>query len=151
MRRKHNRPDTSALCHIGFDAVLDRRQLEELALYTDLVAVPRGEVLAKADGFVRQFVAVLDGTVDVTDRAGRASVAGPGTHIGAAELLHGRPHPATVVARTDCQLAVIAGYVLMSTFEYPGVASWIDEHRLVTRPAAGLPVAPASRHLVLVD
>src|SRR5215211_7753736 len=76
MRRTNHRPDTSALCHIGLDSVMDRDQLEELAFHTDVVTVSRGTVLATLGRSARQFIAVIDGHVDVTDRSGRTFVAG---------------------------------------------------------------------------
>lgn len=150
MRRATNRPDTRALRHIGLDAVMDRDQLEELALHTDVITVDRGAVLARAGGFARQFIAVIDGVVDVTDGSGHTYVAGPGTHIGGAELLNRRPHGATFVTRSDCHLVVIVGQAMTSAFHHRGVATWAERHSAVARPGGEL--APhTTRTLALVD
>ena len=152
MRRATNRPDIRPLCHIGLDTVMDRRQLEELALHTDVITVSPGTVLARAGGFARQFVAVIDGHVDVTDGSGRPShVAGPGTHIGGVELLNRRPHHASFVTRSDCDLVVIAGQALAATLHHPGVANWAEQHRADTRPDAALAAPSDTRTLALVD
>ena len=151
MRRERNRPDTRALRHIDLDAVMDRRQLEELALHTDVVTVSRGTVLARAGRFARQFVAVIDGNVDVTDGSGRSHVAGPGTHIGGAELLDRRPHGASFVTQTDCHLVVIAGHALKSTFRHPRVANWAKRHSPLTIPAGEADALHTTRTLALVN
>jgi CRP-like cAMP-binding protein len=151
MRRATNRPDTRALRHIGLDAVLDRHQLEELALHTDVITVSRGEVLATASRTARQFIAVIDGVVDVTDSSGHTYVVGPGTHIGGVELLDRRPHDATFVTRSDCHLVVIVGPAMKSAFHHPGVANWVEQHRAVARPDSELAAPHATRPLALVD
>jgi hypothetical protein len=128
MRRATNRPDTRALRHIGLDAVLDRHQLEELALHTDVITVSRGEVLATASRTARQFIAVIDGVVDVTDSSGH-----------------------TFVTRSDCHLVVIVGPAMKSAFHHPGVANWVEQHRAVARPDSELAAPHATRPLALVD
>ena len=146
MRRRNNRHDTRALCDIGLDTVVDRRQLEELAPHTDVITVSRGTVLARAGASARQFVAIIDGTVDVTDSSGRTQIVGPGTHIGGIEVLDRRPHEATFVTRSAGDVVVITAQALASTFGHPGVADWIQEHRPVTPFAEAL-----ARSLALVD
>ena len=151
MRRRNNRPDTRALSYIGLDAVMSRRPLEKLALDTDVITVPRGALLARAGYFARQFVAVIDGHVDVIDNSGHTYVALPGTHIGGAELLHRRPHQATSVTRSECHLVVIPAQALASRLDRPGVANWVEEHGAVTRTDGELAAPPAIRILALVD
>lgn len=151
MRREMNRPDTRALCHIGLDAALDRDQLEELARHTDVITVSRGTLLARAGRTPRQFVAVIDGHVDVTDSSGRAYVAGPGAHIGGAELRDRRPHDATFVARSTCRLVVIVGQALTATFRHPGVASWAEHHSVGTQTIGDVVARDTTRHLALVN
>ena len=151
MRRETNRPDTRALRHIGLDAVMGRHQLEELALHTDVITVSRGAVLGRAGCFARQFVAVIDGLVDVTEASGQTYVVGPGTHIGGAELLHRRPHGATYVTRSDCHVVVITGPALMSTLHRPRVANWAARHSAAMRPAGEPAATSATRTLALVD
>lgn len=151
MRREMNRPDTRALCHIGLDAALDRDQLEELVRHTDVITVSRDTVLARAGRFARQFVAVIDGHVDVTDSSGRAHVVGPGAHIGGTELLDRQPHEATFVTRSDCHLVVIAGQALTATFHLPGVASWVDQHSALTRNTGDVVAPDTTRTLALVN
>jgi hypothetical protein len=114
-----NRPDTSALCLIGLDAVLTRGQLDQLALHTDVIDVPAGEILCRAGRLPQQFVVVVDGYVDFIDRSGRTNVAGPETQIGGIEVLDEQPHDTTVVTRSACTLVVIFGPALRWTTQSP--------------------------------
>jgi CRP-like cAMP-binding protein len=108
MRTKStNRSNLAALRRL--DAALDRKQLEELAAHTDVLRVPNGEVLARAGHLSKQFIAVIDGYVDIATPAGHCSVAGPGTQLGADELLGGHSHAATISTRSESTLLVIFG------------------------------------------
>ena len=110
MRTKStNRPGLAALSSIGLDATLDRNQLAALAAHTDVLRVPAGESLAQAGHLPTQFIAVIDGSVDVASPGGYTSVAGPGSQFGAAELVDGHPHAATVSTRSASTLLVIFG------------------------------------------
>ena len=96
---REDRPDTRALRRIGLDAVMDRRQLEQLALHTDVITVARGTSLARAGYSARQFVAVIDGNVDVTDvQADRMSPGQARTSAAPSSSTSGRtPRPSSPV------------------------------------------------------
>jgi CRP-like cAMP-binding protein len=111
--RNRNRPDTSALRLIGLDAVVTRDQLDQLALHTDVVTIGSGDMLCRAGQHPRQFIVVVDGYVDVIGRSERTHVAGQGTRIGGVELLDGKPHVETIVARSPCTLVVIFAPALL--------------------------------------
>ena len=145
-----HRNTNQAVCHTGLDAVLDRRRFEELARHTDAVTVPSGTVLARAGRFPRQFVIVIDGSVDVTDGSGHTSVAGPGIHIGGAELLDRQPHAATFVTRSECSVVVIHGPALVATFDHPGVVSWVERHRAIRQGGGATAASHAARDLASI-
>jgi CRP-like cAMP-binding protein len=109
MRHRDHRRDLRPLLRAGLDRHVDPTQLEHVAAHTDVVRVDAGVNLARAGRTARQFVAVIDGAVEVTEASGRTTTAGPGAHIGVAELLHGRPHTASFTTRTECTLVVIFG------------------------------------------
>jgi CRP-like cAMP-binding protein len=111
--RKKNRPDTSALRQLGLDAVLSRLELEQLARDTDVIDVPAGEQLCRSGAPAREFIGILDGHVDLVDDDGNRRIAGPGTRIGGREVLDGRCHDETVIARSACRLVVIFGPALV--------------------------------------
>jgi CRP-like cAMP-binding protein len=110
--RKKNRPDTSALRQLGLDAVLSRLELEQLARDTDVIDVPAGEQLCRSGAPAREFIGIPDGHVDLVDDGNRR-IAGPGTRVGGREVLDGRCHDETVIARSACRLVVIFGPALV--------------------------------------
>jgi CRP-like cAMP-binding protein len=124
--RSRNRPDTSALRQLGLDAVLTRRDLEQLAGNTDAIDVPAGEQLCRSGAPARQFIGILDGYVDVFDDDGNRRIAGPGTLIGGLDVLDGRIHDETVITRSACRLVVIFGPALRWVRPTGAVAAWLD-------------------------
>jgi CRP-like cAMP-binding protein len=134
--RNRNRPDTSALRQLGLDAVLDRRELDQLARDTDAIDVPAGEQLCRSGAPARQFIGILDGYVDVFDDAGNRRIAGPGTRIGGFDVLDGRCHDETVIARSACRLVVIFGPALRRVRPSGAVAAWLDTAAAATAEPA---------------
>jgi CRP-like cAMP-binding protein len=121
--RKKSRPDTAPLRLIGLDSRFSDEQLEVLALDTDVLRVPAGDVLARVGEVARQFIAVADGYVEITDQSGHSSVGGSLTQIGATELLTGQQHRATVTTRSEATLVVIFGPAFKSAFTLSALAS----------------------------
>jgi CRP-like cAMP-binding protein len=113
-RRKH-RPDLTPLRLIGMDEELTDPQLCELALHTDVLRVPAGEVLVRAGAVATQFIAVVDGYVDITAERGDSGVFGAGTMLGAAELIGGVRHDVTVTTRCEATVVVIFGPAFRAT------------------------------------
>jgi CRP-like cAMP-binding protein len=112
--RKH-RPDLTPLRLIGLDEEVSDPQLCALALHTDVLRVPAGEVLVRAGTMARQFIAVVDGYLDITDEWGHCVVGGPGTMLGAAELIGGAPQDVTVTTRCETTVVVIYGPAFRAT------------------------------------
>jgi CRP-like cAMP-binding protein len=144
MYLRKNRPDTTRLRLIGIDAAVGRDELEYLALHSDIVDVPAGEVLCRPGQYPRQFVTLLDGYVDISDQSGAACISGPGTQIGGPELLNGQPYDEMVVARSDCRVLVVFGPALAAASnssrraagESPGpLERWLDDRAGACRPA----------------
>jgi CRP-like cAMP-binding protein len=121
--RKKCRPDTAPLRLIGLDSRFSDEQLEVLALDTDMLRVPAGDVLARVGEVARQFIAVVDGYVEITDQSGHSSVAGSSTQIGATELVTGQQHTATVTTRSEATLVVIFGPAFRSAMTLSALAS----------------------------
>jgi CRP-like cAMP-binding protein len=135
--RNRNRPDTSALRELGLDAVLTRRELEYLARDTDAIDVAAGEPLCRSGAPARQFIGIVDGYVDIVDDDGNRRIAGPGARIGGIEVLEGRCHVETAVARSACRLVVIFGPALRRAQPSGAVAAWLDA--VATATATGQP------------
>jgi CRP-like cAMP-binding protein len=130
--RNKNKPDTSALRQLGLDAVLSRRELEQLARDTDAIDVPAGEQLSRSGIPARELIGILDGYVDVFDEYGNRRIAGPGARIGGLEVLDGRCQDVTVVARSACRLVVIFGPALRRVQPSGAVAAWLGGAVAVT-------------------
>jgi CRP-like cAMP-binding protein len=112
---KKHRPDLTPLRLIGLDEWLTDPQLCDLALHTDAIRVPAGEVLVRTGTMPRQFIAVVDGYVDVTDGRGDPSVSGPGTMLGVTELIAGSPQDVRVTTRCATTVVVIYGPAFRAT------------------------------------
>jgi len=121
-RSKHRR-DTAPLRLIGLDTRFSDAQLEVLARDTDVLRVTAGDVLARVGEVARQFIAVVDGYVEITDQYGNSSVAGGLTQIGATELVSGQQHTATVTTRSETTLVVIFGPAYRSAMTLSALAS----------------------------
>jgi CRP-like cAMP-binding protein len=119
MRRRRLRRDHRPLRRAGLAAALTPTQLDELAADTDVVRVGAGQTLARRGSIAREFLAVIDGEVDVIGPEDRVERAGAGLHVGAVELLNRRPHGSTVVTASDCTLVVILGRAYNAAFCSP--------------------------------
>ena len=70
-------------------------------------STPASQTLARAGHLSTQFIAVIEGSVNVaTTPAGHTIIAGPGTQPAAAELVDGHPHAATVSTDSESTLLV---------------------------------------------
>jgi len=103
--RSHRHADTSALA--GVFAGIRPRALDPLARHADRLSVPAGTVLARAGRQAHEVVAVIQGEVTALTAEG-VERRGPGTWVGADQVLDGTPHPATVVAGAGTEVLVLA-------------------------------------------
>jgi CRP-like cAMP-binding protein len=116
MRRRTGRRDLRPLRRAGLATALTPTQLDVLAADTDVVRVDAGMTLARRGSVAREFLALIDGEVDVIGPEDSVWRAGPGLHVGAAELLDRRPHGATVVTASECTLVVVLGRAYHAAF-----------------------------------
>jgi CRP-like cAMP-binding protein len=80
-----------------------------LAAHVDRLRIPEGRALAHEGWRVREVLVVLSGEIIAIRGGEDCARIGPGTHIGAAELLRGGTYSATLLASTGLQLLVING------------------------------------------
>jgi CRP-like cAMP-binding protein len=85
------------------------RRLRPLAGHADRLRPPAGTPLAREDGRADQFMVVLAGEVVVHRDGQPVDRLGPGTPLGATELLQGTRHARTLVAGADLELLVVNG------------------------------------------
>jgi len=87
-------------------ASCDRQERRYVDRIGTQVRRPAGAVLTREGTTARQFIVVLDGTVTACHGYG-VEVLGPGSSIGAREIIQRTPHTATVAAETSVVLEVL--------------------------------------------
>jgi CRP-like cAMP-binding protein len=133
--RARRRPDVAVLADVPpFDRYA-RTSLAPLIPHADRLRVTDGTVVAREGHRARQLVIVLSGAVLAT-RGGRpVGALGPGTWIGAEEVLADRAHDSTLVAAEGLEVLVLNGPAFRWAVQtLPGLA---DVHVLDLRRAEG--------------
>jgi CRP-like cAMP-binding protein len=85
------------------------RALAPLAPYVDRLRPRPGTVLAHEGWMAREVLVVVAGEVEAARRGRSLRRFGPGEQVGAAELLCGAAHLATLVAGDDLEVVVVNG------------------------------------------
>ena len=133
------------LAGVPLFAGLSKRDLRDVGSLATRVTVPEGSKLAHQGKPGREFLIVLDGTVDVVIDDEVVATCGPGEFFGEIALLEHGPRTATVVARTVAVVDVIsAGEFSTLLADHPDVAATVRaamEERLAENEARGEPDA----------
>ncbi len=87
---------------------LSKKELEQLARWTDEVTVPEGEELATQGRFAHEFFVIEDGVAEVRKDGEILGELGPGDFFGEIGLLETDRRTATVVATTPLTVIVMA-------------------------------------------
>jgi CRP-like cAMP-binding protein len=95
------------LAGVPLFAGLSKKDLREVGGLASRVSIPAGAKLAHQGKPGREFIIVLDGTVDVLIDDEVVATCGAGDFFGEIALLEHGPRTATVVARTDVVVDVI--------------------------------------------
>jgi len=95
------------LAKVEFFAGLSKRELEQLAQWTDRVSVSQGHELAREGEFAHEFFLIEDGIADVVQDGDKIATLGPGDFFGEIGLLETERRTASVVAASDMQLIVM--------------------------------------------
>ena len=101
-----SRPDMSVLRAAAPFAAYDTRALAPLAAHADRLDPRPGTPLARAGEHAREVVIVVDGDAVVMGRGGVERL-GPGSWVGAREVLSGATHGDTVVAGDGLRVVVL--------------------------------------------
>jgi CRP-like cAMP-binding protein len=99
--------DAKRLEGVGFFSSLSKKELQQLAGWTDEVSVPEGQELATEGQFAHEFFIIEDGTAAVTQNGEQIADLGPGEFFGEIGLLETERRTATVVATTPMDLIVM--------------------------------------------
>jgi CRP-like cAMP-binding protein len=126
----------------------DPRRLSALAPHSDRLRLPPGRPVARAGEAARELVVVLAGEAIAVHPDGRRTTLGPGTELGAPELLARRPTPVTVIAGADLEVLVVNGPAVRWAYA-EGLARMLDTDAARTSAAAApataaAPPAPAA-------
>ena len=86
-----------------------RRELTEIATITDEIHFPAGSALMEEGDAGKEFVVVVDGTVEVRRGGRRIPLKGGTNFFGETALLTGTPRNATVTTTSPVRALVITG------------------------------------------
>ncbi len=86
---------------------LSKKELEQLARWTDEISVAEGHELAREGEFAHEFFVIEEGTADVLKDGKRIAELGPGDFFGEIGLIETERRTATVVATRPMQLIVM--------------------------------------------
>jgi CRP-like cAMP-binding protein len=111
------------LRRIPLFATLPRRELKLLARTADLVDVPAGKELIHEGETGREFFAIAEGEVEISQNGKPIATEQAGEFFGEIALLHDVPRTATVTATTPSSLFVLTAQafrsILASRFDSP--------------------------------
>ncbi len=100
--------EAKRLEHVALFSTLSKKELEQLARWTDEVEVPEGAELATQGNFAHEFFVIEDGTAEVRKDGETLNVLGPGDFFGEIGLLETDRRTASVVATTPLTVIVMA-------------------------------------------
>lgn len=103
--RKNAKADLIAA--VPLFAGCSKAELGEVAAISDELDLPEGATLIREDERGREFLIVIDGTVEVTQKGRKLSELGAGSWVGEIALIADVPRTATVVATSPVRLLVI--------------------------------------------
>ena len=118
--------EAKRLEHVALFSTLSKKELEQLAQWTDEVNVPEGEELATQGKFAHEFFVIEDGAAEVRKDGETIGELGPGDFFGEIGLLETDRRTASVVATTPMTVIVMAQREFASMeHDMPGVADRI--------------------------
>jgi CRP/FNR family cyclic AMP-dependent transcriptional regulator len=99
--------DAKRLEAVGLFSSLSKKELGQLAQWTDEVSVPEGEELATEGRFAHEFFVIEDGSAAVVQNGEPIAELGPGDFFGEIGLLETERRTASVVASTPMRVIVM--------------------------------------------
>jgi CRP-like cAMP-binding protein len=122
--RRNKDAKVELLRHVPLFAACSKRDLGRIAALVDEIDVPEGRILTKEGDPGWECFVIAEGNATATVRGRRAAPLGPGDVVGEMSLLDQGPRSATVTARSDMHLLVLASR---------SFSALIDEFPLVAR------------------
>src|SRR5258705_7811316 len=99
--------DTKQLEGVGVFSGLSKKELGQLAQWTDEASVPDGYALATEGQFAHEFFVIEEGSAEVTQNGERIAELGPGEFFGEIGLVETERRTASVTATTPMKLIVM--------------------------------------------
>jgi CRP-like cAMP-binding protein len=99
--------DAKRLEGVGLFSSLSKKELAQLAQWTDELSVLEGEELATEGRFAHEFFMIEDGAAAVVQNGDRIAELGPGDFFGEIGLLETERRTASVVASTPMRVIVM--------------------------------------------
>jgi CRP/FNR family transcriptional regulator, cyclic AMP receptor protein len=99
--------ETKRLADVAIFSSLSKKEIEQLAQWTDEVSVGEGEMLAEEGRFAHEFFVIEDGAAEVRKDGERIGELGPGDFFGEIGLLETERRTASVVATTPMRVIVM--------------------------------------------
>lgn len=84
-----------------------KKQLAAIANVADLIGVPASTELIREGALGREFMVIVEGTVDVKRKGRKINSLGPGDFIGEVALISGGPRNATVTTTRKTSLLAL--------------------------------------------
>lgn len=123
MRLKKN-AKVDLISSVPLFAGCSKAELSEIAAITDELDLPEGATLIREDERGREFLVVIDGTVEVTQKGRTVNELGAGSWVGEISLIADVPRTATVVATSPVRLLVITDRAFQQLIrQTPSIAS----------------------------
>jgi CRP/FNR family transcriptional regulator, cyclic AMP receptor protein len=123
MRLKKN-AKVDLIAGVPLFAGCSKAELSQIASITDELDLPAGATLIREDERGREFLVVVDGTVEVTQKGRTVNELGPGSWVGEIALIADVPRTATVVATSPVRLLVITDRAFQQLIrQAPSIAS----------------------------
>ncbi|HYN49633.1 MAG TPA: cyclic nucleotide-binding domain-containing protein, partial [Thermoleophilaceae bacterium] len=104
--------DASRLKSIPLFEEVGDEELSQIAPFANEVSVEQGKVLVREGDFSYEFMAIEDGSAEVTRGGEHVAEVGPGDFFGEVGLLEKTLRNATVTARTPMRLITLTGWDL---------------------------------------
>jgi CRP/FNR family transcriptional regulator, cyclic AMP receptor protein len=102
--------DASDLKSIPLFSTLPDEELQAIAPFAEEVDVEEGKVLVKEGQYSYEFIAIRDGTAEVTRGGEHVASLGPGDFFGEIGLLEQALRTATVTAKSPMKIVTLTGW-----------------------------------------
>jgi CRP-like cAMP-binding protein len=99
--------DAKRLASVELFSALSKRELAQLAQWTDELTFPEGKELAREGTFAHEFFVIEDGAVEVVQDGRRIAELGPGDFFGEIGLLETERRTASVVTTSPVTAIVM--------------------------------------------